>query len=216
MHYATSAASRTTSDGKPSVKPFEPIEHLSGLSVAHRGTSDLKVRLARTIGTASRNPLDGAGIATLPSRRQGEKPIGFTFELLGYGLEARSPPKDVRLQVTGLAQKVWGFASEFAYLSRTPPARLMGKGGMAEAEPRHLDDVQLTYRQKPGSLWLVTGEVRRSMRLINPINQAPYYWIDLETDRGSFDIIANPAVIDGDISNGHIAQVVAAMTARIV
>ena len=214
-HASTTGAVGTAGSGH-APKPFDAIADLAGLSVVHAGTSDLRVRLARTIGTATSNPLDGAGIAMLGSRRPTDKPIPFTFELLGYAMERIGRPLDVRLQLTALAQRVWGHPSEASYLAATPGRRLIGRGAIADVSPGDLPDIPLVYRPKPGSLWLATGDVLKSMRLINPLTSQPYYWISLGTDRGNFDLIANPDAIHGDISDGNVAQALVSITGRII
>ena len=201
------------SDSQPD---FDPIGDLMGMSVVHAGVSDMRMRLARAVKVSARNPLDGVCIASLASRRPTDKAIGFTFELLGFAAEPTTAGTAARVQVTGLAQRVWSYPSEAAYLGSTPADRLIGKGAMANIEADELADVALIYRPKPGTLWLITGEIRRSVRLINPVTLAPYYWVQLATDRGDVDLVANPDVIDGDISVGHVLQAVVAMTGRIV
>jgi hypothetical protein len=217
LHYADAAKSRTTAAGAKETgaqpKPFDPIGDLSGLSVVHSGTSGVPMRLVRSIATSSKNSLD---IGTLNSKRTEERPIVFTFELLGFALERIARPTDVRVQLTALAQRVWGHPTEAAYLAETPARRLIARGAVADVIPTDLADLQLVYQPKPGSLWLLTGDVIRSMRLINPVTSAPYYWISLATDRGNFDVVANPDIIQGDISDGHIVQVVVSVTGRIL
>lgn len=221
LHYPDRDQGRTrpatgVARGDSSPKTLDPIDDLAGLSVVHGGKSDVRMRLVRTISTATANPLDGAAIAMLGSRRPQDKPIPFTFELLGYGAERVGRPVDVRVQVTALAQRVWGYPTEAAYLAATPSRRLIGRGGVADVTPGDLPDVPLVYRPKPGSLWLATGDVVKSMRLINPVTQAPYYWINLATDRGTFDLIASPDAIEGDISDGHVVQALVSVTGRII
>ena len=218
LHYPTRRTDRrssATDAGKPQ-KPFDPIDDLMGMTVVHSGMSDLRTHLVRTLATAPDNPMDGIGIATLGSRRAGDKPLTFTFELVSYATERLLRPADVRLRVTALAQRVWAHPTVAAYLAATPARRLIACGGIADVTPADLPDLALIYKPKPGALWLLSGTVRRSMRLVNPITSAPYYLIALETDRGLFDVVANPAAIEGDISDGHVMQVVASVSGRVL
>lgn len=197
-------------------KPFDPIDDLMGMSVVHSGASDVRMRLARSLRIPGDNPLDGVCVATLGSKRTGERSIGFTFELLGFAAERLAGPIEARVQLTGLAQKVWAYPTEAAYLAATPAHRLIGRGAMADVKANELADLSLIYRPKPGTLWLMTGEVKRSVRLVNPVTAAPYYWLHLVTDRGDIDVAASPSAIEGDISDGHTVQVVASVTGRIL
>jgi hypothetical protein len=220
MHYPKRRSRPSRGPAKPDAsearRPFDPIDDLMGLSVVHAGASSVRMRLARALRVSQDNPLDGVCIATLPSRREGEKAIAFTFELLGFGNERTAAGSDARVQLTGLAQKVWAFRNEAEYLANTPSRRLIGRGAIADVNAGELPDVPLIYRPKPGTLWLVTGEVRRSIRLVNPVTSQPYYWIDLATDRGNIDLVTSPGVIEGDISDGHTLQAVVAMAGRVL
>ena len=224
LHYAGTtpsgsggkSGSRAVAEARMTPAPFDAIADLSGMSIVHGGTSDVPMRLVRAIATSSRNPLEGLGIGALASRRPDERPIVFTFELLGFAQERISRPTEVRAQLTGLAQRVWAYPSESAYMAATPSRRLVARGAVADVTATDLADLQLIYRPRPGALWLLTGDVLRSMRLINPVTSRPYYWVSLATDRGNFDIVANPGAIEGDISDGNVVQTVVSVTGRIL
>ena len=189
---------------------------LAGMSIAHTGSSDVRLRLVRKLATSSRNPLEGVAIASLPSSRPGERPIPFTFELVGFGAQNIAAPTQARVQLIALAQRIWSYPTERAYLAATPAHRLTGKGAIADVQASDVPEAELVYRTTPGALWLISGDVVNSIRLINPVTSAPYVWLSLATDRGQFDVIANPGVIQGDISVGHVAQAVVAVAGRIL
>ncbi|MEZ5853998.1 MAG: hypothetical protein R3D67_04345 [Hyphomicrobiaceae bacterium] len=202
---------------KPAPAPdFDALGGLKGLSIVHAGASAVAMRMGRALQISDNNPLEGLCVATLPSTRDGEKPIPFTFELVEFAGHRHHTDADAIVQVTGLAQKVWGFASELAYLKATPANRLIGSGAVISIDPSDVHDVELIYRPQPGTLWLLTGQVLRATRLINPITSQPYYLIALGTDRGTFDVVANPDVIEGDISVGHTMQTVACVCGRVI
>lgn len=196
-------------------KPLEPVDDLRGLSVYHRGASSLTLRID-SVTCMKTNPLDGVCLATIEAKKGRGKPAPFTFELLGAAAEQIPRPTKAKVALTGLAHKVWAFPSEQAYMTETPPRRLLGRGALTVVKPEEVPDVKLIYRTKPGTLWLITGTVKRSIRLINPITQAPYVWLSLDTDRGDIDLVANPAVIEGDVSSGHTLQTLAAMVGRVI
>lgn len=220
LHYpkrrAKLSGGTAKTDAGEAAKPFDPIDDLMGLSVTHAGASDVRMTLARSLRIAAGNPLDGVCVATLGSRRAGEKSIAFSFEHIGFGADRLSAPVEARVQLTGLAQKVWAYPTEGGYLEATPAHRLIGRGAIADVKVGDLPELAMIYRPKPGCLWLVTGVVRRSVRLVNPVTSAPYYWLQLETDRGDIDVVANPMVIDGDVSQGHSVQAVVSMAGRIL
>lgn len=192
------------------------LDALAGISIGHTGTSDVRLRLVRKLSTSQSNPLEGVGVTNLPSTRGNERPLTFTFELLGFAAEAVPGPMPLRMQLIALAQRIWSYPTERAYLAGTPSHRLMGKGAVADVRPSDVPEAELIYRTTPGALWLISGDVVKSMRLINPVTSAPYIWLSLSTDRGLFDVLANPDSIEGDISVGHVAQALVAVTGRIL
>ena len=196
--------------------PGAAIDDLAGLTVFHRGASDIKVRLVRRMAISKQNPLDGVCLGYLDDLAGGGRPAPFVFEQVGFAAAPLVAPVEARVQILGIAQKVWAYPTETAYLAATPPKRLIGRGALTMVEPDEVAEAGLVYKTKPATLWLVTGEIRRSIRMVNPLTGASYAWVLLATDRGLIDLIANPAVIEGDISAGHTLQTVASMCGRII
>lgn len=186
------------------------------MTIFHRGQSDIRARIDRSLALSKENPLDGVCLAYLDNLNGRGRPAPFAFEHLGSAADPLARPGAARIQITGLAQRIWAYPSEQAYLSATPSKRLIGRGALTMVEPEEVIDAGLTYATKPATLWLVSGVVRRSIRLTNPLTGTSYVWLLLATDRGDIDIIANPAVIRGDISDGHTLQLVASMAGRII
>ena len=60
------------------------------------------------------------------------------------------------------------------------------------------------------------GTIQRSSRLVNRMTGAPYYWLSIETEWGLVDAFASPERIVGDVSEGHIAQVLVSLSGRIL
>lgn len=194
----------------------DAMSDLAGLTITHHGPSEMPLRLMRLMPVNPRNPLEGVAIGLAASRRDGEKPLALSFELTGFATETLDRPRDVRVRMTALAQRVWAHVSEADLLRQSPPHRLMGVGGIADMEPNDLPDVSLIYRPMPGTYWLISGTVRRSARLINVWTGLPYALISVETDRGMIDVVANPSVIAGDISDGHVLQAAVVLTGRLI
>ena len=186
------------------------------MTIFHRGASDIKVRLDRRMAISKQNPLDGVCLAYLDDLKGGGRPAPFVFEQVGFAADPFSSAIQARVQILGLAHKVWAYPSERDYLAATPAKRLVGRGALTMVEPEEVADAGLVYKTKPATLWLVTGLIRRSIRMTNPLTGTSYAWMLLATDRGEIDLVANPAVIDGDISVGHTLQTVATMVGRII
>ena len=215
---AAGSASTPKSSSTPTANsiPLDGVDPVRGMTIFHRGQSDIAVKLDRSMALSKQNPLDGVALAYLDDRNGKGRPAPFVFEQLGFAADRFTTSFRARVQILGLAQKAWAYASEKDYLAATPGKRLIGRGALTMVEPDDVKDVGLRYKTKPATLWLLTGEIRRSMRLTNPLTGASYAWMLLATDRGEIDLVAHPDVIEGDISVGHVLQTVATMTGRII
>ncbi len=199
-----------------SPSPSDSVDPVRGMTIFHRGASDIAVKLDRSMALSKQNPLDGVCLAYLDDLKGKGRPAPFVFEQLGFAADRFTQAIRARVQILGLAQKAWAYASEKDYLAATPGKRLIGRGALTMIEPDDVKDAGLLYKTKPATLWLVTGEIRRSIRMTNPLTGTSYAWVLLATDRGEIDLVASPDVIEGDISVGHILQTVATMTGRII
>ncbi len=213
LHYPAPAGELKPANDQ---QPFDPINDLKGLSAFHRGAGAIEMQLVQSVHTSRTNRLDGMCHANLRAKSGKGRTVPFKFEHIGFALDPVMAPVLARVQITGLAHKARAFASEADYLAAASSKRLIGRGALMQIEPSEVPDVDLIYQTKPGALWLITGIIRRSIRMTNPETGTPYVWILLETDRGDFDIVANPDVIAGDTSSGHTLLAVVSMTGRIL
>ncbi len=217
FHYPTPDARQRKADAKADASPsFDPIDDLKGITVSHRGLSSIVMRLAHSTPNSSRNPLEGVCVGTLEARRGKGRPTLFSFEHIGHALDPFIKPITARVQVIGLAHKIWAYPTEDQLMRAMPDKRLIGRGALMAVTPGEVREVNLVYRSKPNTLWLCTGLVKRSMRLVNPETQQPYVWLLLDTERGDIDLLASPDVIEGDISTGHMLQAVVSMAGRVL
>jgi hypothetical protein len=196
-------------------REVEPIDDLKGITVFQRGASSIAMRVHRRIAWKE-NPLDGVCIASLPASRRRGRSIPFVFEQVGFAADAAEGPYDARVQVAGLAHCLTAYPTESEYLRALPSRRLVARGSIVAMEPDEVADMGLIYRTKPGALWLVTGVIKKTIRLQNPLIHRPYHWLLVATDRGEIDVVANPGVIAGDISRGHSVQAVVSMVGRVL
>lgn len=181
----------------------------------HRGQSAVKIRIGRVLAMDRSNPLEGSCLAWLPRTDHGGREQPIVFELVPYARHTIEPmPNVVDAQIACFAHVVWAFDTAEAYVAGTPKHRRLKVGAYLPVTQTEVPEVPLSYRNSPVTLGLMTGRVRRSIRFINPVTRAPYYWLSLETKRGLFDVLVNPDAVQGDISEGNIAQAYGSFIAR--
>lgn len=155
-------------------------------------------------------------MAWLPALPGGGREQVIVLELAPYGLQPlRTPPYETTAQIVCFTHAVWAHQDGTAYVRETPENRRILAGSIVPVSEADVPEVKLSYRQSPITLGLATGIVRRAIRHINPATREPYYWMLLETKRGTIDVIANPAQVSGDISEGNVAQVCGSFVARL-
>jgi hypothetical protein len=194
----------------------DDIGALEGITPFHRGSSSVTVRVGRILTLDRKNPLEGACLAWLPAATKQSRDQAFVMELVPF---ARQPleetPFTTEAQLICFAHALWAYQSVAAYTVNTPQNRRIRPGSLSPVTEKDVPEVRLIYRYSPVTLALVTGVVRKSVRLTNPVTSMPYYWLSLETRRGILDAVANPASIEGDISEGNIAQVCGSFVGRL-
>ncbi len=202
------AGNPTTSEPAPLVVP--------SITPFHRGLSNCTIRIGRFLDVERSNPLEGSCLAWLPPATANGREQVIVLELAPYGLHRlRKPSYQTVAQIVCCAHAVWAFADKAAYAAATPTNRRIRPGAFSPVTEADVPDVRLIYGNSPITLGLATGVVRRSIRHVNPLTGAPYYWLQLETQRGTFDVVANAESIEGDVSEGHIAQACGSFLARL-
>lgn len=189
---------------------------ITAVTPFHRGLSKCEIKIGRFLTLDRTNPLEGSCLGWLPSPVAGGREQVIVLELAPFALhDLKTPPYKTTAQILCAAHAVWAWPNATAYNARTPTKRRIQAGTFAPVTEADVPEVRLTYRASPVTLGLATGIIRRSIRHLNPVTGTPYYWLLLETRRGTFDVVANPDVVEGDISEGHVAQVCGSFLARL-
>lgn len=208
LHYHPGQAQRRPTSG------FEPIDNLVAMSVTHAGTSRITMEI-QIVDRKVRNPLD-AMILAEPIAAAGAAVPLIGFEVVGYATVAKPLSKRCDVQLCGLAHRLWAYDSPRMFLDMVPPHRLTNLGAIAPVDARHIVDAEQTYKTRPGTVALVTGTVERSLRLVNRLTGAPYYWLSVKSEWGLVDVCANPQRIWGDVSIGNVVQAMVSMSGRLL
>jgi hypothetical protein len=189
---------------------------LEAITPFHRGTSDLVVRLGELLCFDDELGMEGSVVASLVTPDEKRSSGELIVELVPFALhEAADLPETTRARIVCFAHHVWAFPDRAGYIAGTPGVRLIRPGAIRSVTEDEMPEVPVAYAEPMVTSALATGRVLRSARLKNPITDAPYCWIELLTTYGPLDVIANPETIEGDISDGHLAQVFGSLVARL-
>jgi hypothetical protein len=182
----------------------------------HRGLSDCRIRIGRILTLDRADTLEGSCLAWLPAAEPTGREQAIVLELAPFALhEPVRTPLVTTAQILCCAHAIWSWPNAASYLESTPSNRRIRPGSFSPVTETDVTEVKLTYRSSPITLGLATGVVKRAIRHINSATGQPYYWLLLETRRGTFDVVSSPDVIEGDISEGNVAQVCGSFLARL-
>ena len=67
--------------------PLDGVDPVRGMTIFHRGASDITVKLDRSMALSKQNPLDGVCLAYLDDRNGKGRPAPFVFEQLGFAAD---------------------------------------------------------------------------------------------------------------------------------
>ena len=206
-------AGKRQSDGTPDATP---VLRPNSVTPFHRGLSSCTIKVGRYLTLDRANPLEGSCMAWLPATGSGSREQVIVLELAPFGLHPlRTPPHSTTAQIVCFAHALWAYPDAASYSVHTPGNRRIHAGSFSPVTEADVPEVKLTYSSSPITLGLATGIVRRAIRHANPETGEPYYWLLLETKRGTFDVVANPTSMSGDVSEGNIAQVCGSFVARL-
>ena len=216
---AKRAAPATGQAGSPATGPAgeqAPGHRITAVTPFHRGLSSCRIKVGRILTLDRANPLEGSCLAWLPPATTGGREQVIVLEFAPFALQPlKPPPFTATAQIVCFAHSVWAHPDVAAYSAATPSNRRIQAGSFSPITEADVPEVKLSYRNSPVTLGLATGIVKRSIRHTNPVTGAPYYWLLLETKRGSFDVVANSEAVSGDISAGHVAQVCGSFLVRL-
>lgn len=148
---------------------------------------------------------DGAGVYPL------------VFDAVDFAtLSGRSLPSALEARIAGFAHQLRAFPSADAYdQSQTSEPKFAAQSfvpiGMfalaaadGEAEP------------PPSSTALLAGRVAAHRRLTSEVTGQAFHWLLVESLEASFDIVADPEVVEGEITEGGTAEVSCWLFGRVL
>lgn len=198
----------------------EGADEIIGLTPFFEGMSEIPVKVTGLVRRPDDTPLEGAFMAWIApdqaaSGSEGSYPL--VFDAVDFAAHGTRPLPEVRrVRLTGFAREISAFASEEAYKDRTPPptfpARSIVSMGMitAAVEGRESDKLP------PSSLFMLSGVVRGAGILTNEVTGRGFFWLVVESVDATFDILADPEVVTGDIVQGGTVQVTCVLIGRFL
>jgi hypothetical protein len=192
-----------------------------GLTPFFEGVSDIPVKVTATMSRPEDTALEGAFTGWVAPDERAEDAEGaypIVFEAVDFGAQrSRTLPAVCNIRLSGFARQVTAFASADAYYAQHNPqptfaAQSFVPMGMFAAAI----DEDGSEPLPPSSAAMLTGEVVEHSRLTNEATGRPFHWLLVKSAEATFDILADPDVVTGDIAVGGTVDVVCQMFGRFL
>ena len=205
----------------PQTAPGQERE-IVGLTPCFQGRSEARVKLTRAVQRPTDNAFEGAFTAWMsPDEETGEGCYPLAFEAADFAAHAGCAlPAVRRVQLVAFARELKAFRSGADYEARqTSEPRLAAKafvpiGLLAAASAEGESDAP--PEGTSASHVLLTGRVKETSRLVNEATGRAFVWVLVESLEATFDVVADPEVVGGEIIKGGAVEVMAALFGRIL
>lgn len=192
---------------------------IAGLTPFYEGLSTIDIEVIERVHRPGDNDFEGALTAQTSDPDGGNDGYPVTFDAVDFAVHgARDLPFHAQARITGFARQVRAFANEAAYAAdKSGP---LGEIGMA---PRAFIPVgqfaETSDDDAPeaaASTALFTGRVGEYRRYVNEVTGQAFHWMLVESLAATFDVVADPEVVTGDIVEGGTVEVGCVLIGRLI
>ena len=192
-----------------------------GLTPYFEGESLVKLRITNAISDAADNAYEGAlqGWVVADGEAEGSYPV--VFHAVDFAVHRDSAWPEIRnVRLTGFARELQAFASDAAYYAArgAPDAESLKLAAHAFI-PLGLFNAANDNALAPtgsASTAVLTGTVLAHRDLTNEETGGRFIWLLVQSLEAAFDVVADPAVISGEIVDGGVIEASVMLFGRIV
>ena len=194
-----------------------------GLSPFFEGHSEVLLNITKAIKRPGDNVFEGAFYGWVSPDDKGQGSYPMVFDAVDFAARQDTVwPTIKRVRLSGFARELKCFASDEAYLSDSevrPEPRFsatafipIGLFAAAEADRASHGKNQ----PAPSSNALVTGRIAEHRLFTNEVSNCDFHWFLIESLEATFDVIADPQIVKGDIVPGGTIETTCTMFGRFL
>lgn len=196
-----------------------------GLTPFYEGQSEVLLKITGTASRDGDNPFEGAlkGWVSPDDGSEGSYPI--QFEAVDFAAHSEAAWPDLRhVRLTAFAREMQAFSSDEAYYAaRGAPDGDSPKLAAHAYIPLGLfaaaidgDGSAPAEAATPESSALLTGTILEHRTLTNESTGQDFVWLLVQSLEATFDIVADPAVITGELTDGGTIEAAVIMFGRVL
>lgn len=185
-----------------------------GVTPFYEGQSDVSLNITGPIVRDGDNPFEGALTGWVSPDEQGQGTYPIVFDAVDYAAHAATSwPAVRRVRLSGFAREMQVFGSEADYYAaRGAPdaehpklsAHAFIPIGLFEASQSTADAASVPLAASSASL--MTGKILEHRTLTNEASGLDFVWMLVESLDATFDIVADPAVVTGELADGGTVE----------
>ncbi|TJZ64144.1 hypothetical protein [Chitiniphilus eburneus] len=173
---------------------FDPHDALIGVTPCFEGGSSLRVGLVEQMHRRDDTPLEGAcyGWAEPQSHDPQSGMFPFLFELADAGCHPGLPVPSVRrVHLSAFAEELSIHDSDAAFHAAQPTEASFAIGAFIPSG-LFADADDAAQAHSPYAMF--SGYVVRAAEFLNPLTGHSYHWLQVHTQGGDIDVVADPAL----------------------
>lgn len=210
----------------PTVEGSETTREIMGLTPFFNGTSEVNLNVTARVNRPDDNAFEGAyhawvggdGTTLDPDNPEANGDYPLVFDAIDFAaFSAQSLPAACRARICGFCRELKAFPGEAAFADAQAggpafaPQSFFPVGLFAEAEARNAGKPAV-----PSSNALINGIVRGHRELTNEQTNQNFHWLEVESLSATYDIVASPGIVAGEIVEGGIVQASCWLFGRIL
>ena len=183
-----------------------PKSGFTSLTPFFDGTSDVSLSVTERINRPDDNAFEGAyqawvGDGGAPGTEGGNYPL--VFDAVDFAaFSNQNLPATCRARICGFCRELKAYTQSFFPV-----------GLFAEAESSKTPKL---VPSAPSSNALINGVIKGHRELVNEFTGQPFHWLEIESLSATYDIVAAPRIIEGEIRQGGIVQAACWLFGRIL
>lgn len=203
----------------PMLGTEDDARDIAGLTPYFEGLSEIEIEVVERFQRPEDNPFEGALTAQVRETGSGAQAYPLTFDAVDFSLHAaRTLPFTAQARIAGFARHLHAFVDEQAHAAGDGAAR----SGIALAPQAFIpvgqfaQDAESDAPTEAASTALLTGRVEEHTRHTNEVTGRAFHWLLVESLAATFDILADPAVVVGDIVVGGTVEIGCVLIGRLI
>lgn len=196
----------------------EPATNIIGLVPFFEGQSRIPIQVTAAIKRPDDNPLEGLFYGWVaPDTETGSGAYPLAFEAIDFAAHASRPlPATWHCRVTGFCRNLAVHETADTLPDLGDGAQLATQALIPIGLFNDPDQGEAAAEAAPEPTALLTGIVRSHRLLRNEVTDRDFHWLEVESLAASYELVADPDIVLGEIREGAIVEAFVWMFARVM